>query len=409
MHTARARRSRSWAAAALVAVSATACSGQPVVPEDADPRPWDQPVPGAAETTPWTDEGQPTSPFGPGGPRWESPQRLLLAMSNALGAQVTTEAALASQTESGTVVGWIRLTDLAADPVLAADLRLEMRNDGDSWFVARTLSREHCRQALLAGACQEEPPASGSSDARPDRSKSPAAEGGAYLAIGDSITFGIGVSRPQENGYVARVAASLRSMGIDETRTFAVPGETAAGFLGRRLDDVRDAVEELGPRIELVTIGLGANELLRTRRDPACAEDRAGDACQAVVDAALADAGAALDAIVVAVQEALADAGSTAAVLLLAYYNPDPDPLADEAIAGSDGIVACDPSASAGLDDRIACIAEARGTGLVDLHAAFRGRELELTRFADGDVHPNAEGYEVIADAIVAEVPASDR
>ena len=50
------------------------------------------------------------------------------------------------------------------------------------------------------------------------------------------------------------------------------------------------------------------------------------------------------------------------------------------------------------------------GTGLVDLHAAFRGRELELTRFGDGDVHPNAEGYQVIADAIVAGLPgASDR
>ncbi len=364
-------------------------------------------MPGAAEATPWTDEGQPTSPFGPGGPEWESPQQLMLAMSNALGARVTADAALASQTESGTVVGWIRLTDLAADPVLAADLQIEMRNDGDSWFVARTLSREHCRQPLVAGACEAAP---GSSDARPEPSESSAPGGGAYLAIGDSITFGIGVPRPQENGYVARVAATLRSMGIDETRTFAVPGETAAGFLERRLDDVREAVEELGPRIELVTIGLGANELLRTRRDPACAEDRAGDACHAVVDAALAGAAAALDALVVAVQEALTDAGSSARVLLLAYYNPDPDPLAGEAVAGSDGIVACDPSGSAGLDDRIACIAEARGTGLVDLHAAFRGRELELTRFGDGDVHPNAEGYQVIADAIVAGLPgASDR
>lgn len=362
---------------------------------------------GAAETTPWTDEGQPTSPFGPGGPDWESPQQLMLAMSSALGAQATAEAALARQTESGTVVGWIRLTDLAADPVLAADLQIEMRNDGDSWFVARTLSREHCGRPLVAGACEAAP---GGSNARPEPSDSPPSDGGAYLAIGDSITFGIGVPRPQENGYVARVAAALRTVGIDETRTFAVPGETAAGFLERRLDDVREAVVQLGPRIELVTIGLGANELLRTRRDPACADDRAGDACQAVVDAALADAGAALDAIVVAVQQALANAGSTAPVLLLAYYNPDPDPLADEAVAGSDGIVACDPSGSAGLDDRIACIADARGTGLVDLHAAFRGRELELTRFADGDVHPNFDGYQVIADAIVAGLPgASDR
>jgi lysophospholipase L1-like esterase len=155
--------------------------------------------------------------------------------------------------------------------------------------------------------------------------------------------------------------------------------------------------------VELVTIGLGANELLRARRDPACEADREGDACRAVVEAAAVAAVDALAGIVTAVQDALEAAGSDARVLLLAYYNPDPDTLADVAVAGSDGTVACttdDP----GLDDRIACVAEERGTELVDLHAAFRGRELELTRFARGDVHPNAAGYAVIAEAIVAAV-----
>ena len=230
--------------------------------------------------------------------------------------------------------------------------------------------------------------------------------GGAYLALGDSITFGVGVPRPQQNGYVARVADALATADaiprIGSTRVFAVPGETASGFLDRRLDDVVRAIEELGPGVELVTIGLGANEILRARRDPACNADRASEACRAVVASATEAAASSLDAVVEGVRAALEDAGSDAAVLLLAYYNPDLDPLAAASVAGSDGSVGCDPlEERPGLNDRIACIAEARSVALVDLYDAFLGREDELTRFRAGDVHPNAEGYAVIAETIL--------
>lgn len=255
----------------------------------------------------------------------------------------------------------------------------------------------------------EEPAAtSAAASARPSPSAGP---GGAYLALGDSITFGIGVPRPQRNGYVARVADALSDADsrpqIGSTRVFAVPGETAAGFLDRRLDDVERAIQELGPRVQLVIIGLGANEILRARRDPACVADRSADECRAVVDAAAELAASSLDAVVVGVQSALEEAGSDAEVLLLAYYNPDPDALAVVSVAGSDGTVGCDPlEQQPGLNDRIACVADERAIGLVDLYDAFLGREDELTRFRAGDVHPNAKGYQVIADSILDALPA---
>lgn len=229
--------------------------------------------------------------------------------------------------------------------------------------------------------------------------------GGAYLALGDSVTFGVGVPEPQRNGFPARVADRLA---LSETRVFAVPGETAGGFLARRLDDVLAAIRELGPRVELVTIGLGANELLRSRRAPPCEADPDGEACHAVVDAAVADASESLDAVVAEVADALTAEGSDARILVLAYYNPDVEPIAADAIVGADGLVGCtDSEPNPGLNDRIACVAAARDVALVDLYAAFLGREAELTRIGAGDIHPNDAGYSVIADAIVAAVEAS--
>lgn len=225
------------------------------------------------------------------------------------------------------------------------------------------------------------------------------ATGGLVLALGDSVTFGVGVPDPSTQAFPALVAARLGGL---EPRVLAVPGETAAGFLERRIDDVEVAVAELGDRVELVTIGLGANEILRIRRDPACIDDRASPDCQRVATDAAEEAAAALDAVVARVSEALAATNSDAPILLLAYYNPDVEPVAASTIVGADGVVACDPDdAAPGLNDRIACVAERRGTLLVDLYAAFLGREEELTGIGRGDVHPTVLGHEVIADAIV--------
>jgi lysophospholipase L1-like esterase len=245
----------------------------------------------------------------------------------------------------------------------------------------------------------------------PTITRAPGSGGGVYLALGDSVTFGVGAPQPRRQGYPALVAEQLGADGapdIEEVLVFAVPGETASGFLERRTDAVEAAIAELGERVELVTIGLGANEILRIRRHPACAEDRGAPECQRIATDAAESAAAALDGVVRRVDDALREAGSDAPIFLLAYYNPDVEPVAVTAIVGADGVVACDPDDPApGLNDRIACIAERRGTGLVDLYAAFLGREQELTGFGRGDVHPNAAGYAVIAEAIVAEVVAA--
>lgn len=281
---------------------------------------------------------------------------------------------------------------------------MDLRSRGSGLLLASVLTLGGC-SADPDPTPTATPATTPSATPAPTVTPPPAAEGGAYLALGDSVTFGIGVADPRTDGFVGRVSRRLAMADppIIETRVFAVPGETASGFLERRLDDVVNAIAELGPRVELVTIGLGANELLRTRREPACEADPAGEACRAVVDAATTEAAEALDAVVAAVQATLQAEGSDARVLLLAYYNPDVEPIATTTMVGADAAVGCDASEpDPGLNDRIACVAVRRGVELVDLYAAFLGREDELTRFGDGDVHPNAAGYAVIADEILA-------
>lgn len=364
---------------------------------------------GAAGVTGWEDNGTPTSPFGPDGPGWSSPEEVMDALAASLEqAGVEVELALVPTDDEDLVIGWLRVTDPADRATLAADLRVRVERVDGAWAVTRTEARRHCRFESLDGACRDPGAPVPDETSPPAESVDPtqsASVGGIYLALGDSVTFGIGVPRPAENGFVPRVVDALSGANppVADSRTFAVPGETATGFRDRRLDDVIEAVRRLGPRIELVTIGLGANEVLRARREAACVDEPTGDACRSLVDAAIGVAAGALDTILDSVRDALATHGSSAEVLVFAYYNPEPDPLATETIVGSDGGVACDPGEPRpGLNDRIACVAEARGATLVDLHTAFLGRELELTRIGEGDVHPNSAGYQVIADAVVA-------
>jgi hypothetical protein len=134
-------------------IGASACAG--TSEPSLDPEPWSRPVPGAVAVTAWTDDGEPTTPFGPGGYPWQSPAEILQALEASLGAsdEVTTDAAIASTNGDGTVIGWVRLSVDDDGTVLAEDLRVSMRRDGGSWHVAGVESRSHCSAPPMDGRC----------------------------------------------------------------------------------------------------------------------------------------------------------------------------------------------------------------------------------------------------------------
>lgn len=84
--------------------------------------PWDDPVDGAVAVTDWEDHA----------------------------------GEVVERREGGTVIGWARieLVEEIDDATIAADMRVEMRNDGGSWVVARTEMRSHCAQPLTGGECR---------------------------------------------------------------------------------------------------------------------------------------------------------------------------------------------------------------------------------------------------------------
>lgn len=150
------RLARAVALPALVlALAATGCGSAPA---PASQRPgWEGPVPGSVAVTDWVDDGQPTAPFGSGGPDWGSPEELIRAMSHALAStgNIRTGGGLVERNSSGTVVGWVRMTlDEPDRNVVAGDLRVDMRKDGGSWAVVNVRSRNHCAVQLVGGECR---------------------------------------------------------------------------------------------------------------------------------------------------------------------------------------------------------------------------------------------------------------
>lgn len=151
-------RPRALAISAVLVLTIGGC-GSPVDEHVAPPPPpWEEPVPGAVAVTGWEDHGQPAAPFGPDGAYpWGSPDELIAAMANAFSTMdgIRTTGRVVERHENGTVIGWVRIQlGDRQGPALAGDLRVEMRNDGGSWVVARTEMREHCSRPLVEDECR---------------------------------------------------------------------------------------------------------------------------------------------------------------------------------------------------------------------------------------------------------------
>ncbi|GBD16448.1 hypothetical protein HRbin26_01346 [bacterium HR26] len=199
------------------------------------------------------------------------------------------------------------------------------------------------------------------------------------LALGDSISAGIGTTLPRKRAYPRLVCDLLAQVTNRSTRLIdlAVPGETTRSFLqGDQLARLRDEVARIRSQqaeIRAVMLSLGGNDLLELL--DASPEER-----QAGLDRFRQDYPAAL----AAVREAV---GQEAPIVATTVYDlTEGDPSAERT----------DAWWVAQFNAVIREAASLYGAGLADLEAAFRGHIAEWTWYP-GDVHPTNEGHEEIA------------
>lgn len=242
-----------------------------------------------------------------------------------------------------------------------------------------------------------------------------------YLALGDSLTAGIGASDPDRFGYPPLLLDVFRVAGRNlELSTLARPRETTDSFLGAsasapvapsQFDRVLALLRTR--EVALITLSIGANDLWDlTGSGQPCDLTRArtpvelrmaleAPGCRDVVAARLVQTRMHLATILNGLVQAKP---ATTPLIVLLYYNPFRLGLNPELEAITD----------ATTDQLNTAIREAIGpfsgstVHLVDLRAAFAGREARLTHASRRDIHPNDLGYRVIAGTVLPSVAGAD-
>jgi lysophospholipase L1-like esterase len=237
---------------------------------------------------------------------------------------------------------------------------------------------------------------------------------GVYLALGDSLAVGVGATAPT-GGYVARLFAFFqdpRHANITTLTNLAVPGETSTSFITTSVGPPAQLAQALAAiaaptDVQVVTLDIGANDLVTLLQVEPCRSAPASVACQAAVAVVLTTFAQNYAGILQHLAQALAGDPGDERLLVMTYYNaysgtgsPYEGP-ADAAWLGSDQIVDCTANATdplrVGLNDVITCLGRLYGSEIVDVYPPFKGNALVLTHIGTGDIHPNDQGYAVIA------------
>lgn len=248
-----------------------------------------------------------------------------------------------------------------------------------------------------------------------------------YLAIGDSVTFGIDPSTPAsltpsfgDQGFVSPFTDFLaqRHIGVRPTvNNLAIPGELSSSFFSGNAPDgwtsrvpglnlnygspatsqhtlmastiqsIRNDSGEIG----YASLLLGSNDifyLVATDEFLAASPSEQQQLLSVTISGVVQGYQSILTELDVLAPEAM--------VLLPGYYNPYPDQTAEGQFYNSI-LDIFNPAVQ-----QLATTFDAR---YIDLDSIFDGRELELTNIGNGDVHPNQAGYGLIAGSFAQAVP----
>jgi lysophospholipase L1-like esterase len=263
----------------------------------------------------------------------------------------------------------------------------------------------------------------------PDGGESSAPRFSRYVALGDSYTAGpliptsdlaSGCLRSDHN-YPTLVA---RQLGIEDFRDVSCSGATTADLthVQRTFGDARipPQLQALGPDTDLVTIGIGGNDLrLFGTLVGTCTQLRASDPTGSPCARRLARSGPDLDsatrtisAHVTTALRAIRARAPRATVVLVGYLRLVPDSGTCAALPLADGDYAQGRRISRILSRSLAQAAARAGTGFVDMYAASKGHDIcsadpwvnggTTDRRTAAAYHPFAAGMRADADEVLA-------
>jgi lysophospholipase L1-like esterase len=218
-----------------------------------------------------------------------------------------------------------------------------------------------------------------------------------YLALGDSLAFGVGADDPATQGYVGLTENALRDevfqSGID-LANLSVPGATSADLLVPN-GQVERALSEIGSRggVDVISIDIGANDLLSLAgSDSPCIQSPSSNECQDKLGQTLAT----LQSNLTSALHQLRLAAPNAKILVLDLYNPysglggTQEQIASIGVQQVNGVIT-----AAARDPTL-------GINFVSIHDVFEGRAKQW--IAEDGIHPNNDGYRVMAEALIAAI-----
>jgi len=230
-----------------------------------------------------------------------------------------------------------------------------------------------------------------------------------YVALGDSLSIGVGATDPAKKGLVQQF--KKRATAHMDLTNLSVSGEDSSTFIGSgQLANAVAAIANPSTDTQAVTLGIGGNDLL-SLLDPGspCVVAPSSLACQLFVGAVLSTFASNYTLIIGTLATELASDPGDETFLVMAFYNGfdgtgSPfEPLADATLLGADGVIDCSAlgnPVNVGLNDLIACIGAGAGATVVDLHPLFDGIASDLTHIGEGDIHPNDKGHKAIGKAL---------
>jgi lysophospholipase L1-like esterase len=219
----------------------------------------------------------------------------------------------------------------------------------------------------------------------------------AYVAVGDSIEFGLGDDTPADGfGYVPQVAAFLTGVFMQPVETHNL-GEPFARVRDIWRDQVPGALSRVAGRAPVVVSwGGGGNDLAEVATGPQAAACRQIQSCLGRFNGLLNEVEQTIDRTIGRLRAAL---GPGAVILMRTQYNallrpgcatPDVAALGNATLEGVDGTVL-----DRGLNDRIRSVAEKYDAQVVDLFLPFA---VNADSFVSPDcIHPSGAGHQAIA------------